>query len=311
MYEKVFPAPSEVVALDVERGLLEVVNRPAGTEVKISIRFSLQDGEKARPDPADEKLIRERTERLERVAGRAFDHLKPRFQADARRVGLVLRDSRWVVYDRDPALQVVISVKVEMPAGTALQVRTVAAGVSVGDFDGSVDLEGDSGSFFFKRVRGDVRAKTRGGSITLADVSGRVDLKTVNGNIFAGTLNGPSTLETSNGSIEVQRFRDRLKMAGKDAALLVGLCAPLPPGLELSTSAGIVTLQIDRTLPFTIDASTLLLGKVRSRGLEPLVRRGGFNESALVADFNGGGERVRVRTGGATVELIGREPLDG
>lgn len=311
VYEKVFPAPSEAVALEMERGLLEVVNRPAGSEVKISVRFALQDGEKRRSASPDEAEIRERLERLERVANRAFDNLEPRFKADARRVGLVLRDSRWVVYDRDPALQVVISVRVEMPAGISLRMRTVSAGVSVADFEGSVDLEGDSGSYFFKRVRGDVRAKTRGGGITLSEVLGRADLKTVNGNIFVGLLGGPSRLETSNGSVEVQTFRDRLEVEGKDSSILVGLSSPLAPGLDVRTSAGFVTLNIDRTLPFTIDVSTLLLGKVRSRGLEPAVRRGGFNESALVADFNGGGERVVVRTAGATVELIGREPLDG
>ena len=309
--DKTFPAPSESVILDVERGLLEVVNGPPGSDVKISVRFGLQDANKARSDSSNEVKIRERAERLERVARRAFDHLAPRFKADARRVEMVLRDSRWVVYDRDPALQVVIGVKVEMPAGLALRVRTVSAGVSVGDFDGSVEVDGDSGSYFFKSVRGDLRAVTHGGGITLAEVSGRTDIETTSGNIFAGTLGGSSRLATANGSIEVQRVRGRLEVEGKNATILVGLCAPLAPGLELRTSAGFVTLNIDRTLPFSIDASTMLLGEVRARGLEPVVRRGGLNESALVADFNGGGERVRVRTGGATVELIGREPLDG
>jgi len=111
--------------------------------------------------------------------------------------------------------------------------------------------------------------------------------------------------------IEVQRVRGSLEVVGSDATILVGLCAPLAPGLELRTSSGFITLNVDRTLPFSIDASAGLLGKVRSRGMEPVARSGGLNESSLVADFNGGGERVRVRTGGAPVELIGREPLDG
>lgn len=310
-YEKVFPAPSELVALDVERGLLEVVSRPSGSDVRISVRFALQDAARVRSEPQEEAGSRERAERFERVAERAFDRLVPRFKADARRVDLVLRDSRWMVYDRDPALQVVIGVKVEVPSGTALRVRTVSAGVSVGDFDGPVDLEGDSGSFFFKTVRGDLRARTNGGSITLVDAGGRADIRTTTGSILVGTLGGPSRLVTSNGAVEVQRVRDSLEVEGKDANIAVGLCAPLAPGLDLRTSAGFVTLNIDRTLPFTIDASTLLLGKVRARGLEPVVRRGGFDQSALVADFNGGGERVRVRTSGATVALVGREPLDG
>ena len=68
---------------------------------------------------------------------------------------------------------------------------------------------------------------------------------------------------------------------------------------------------MDRDLPLTVDAATRLLGKVRTRGLEPVVRRGAFNQSSLLADFNGGGEAVRLRTSWGNILLVGREPLDG
>jgi hypothetical protein len=85
----------------------------------------------------------------------------------------------------------------------------------------------------------------------------------------------------------------------------------MPKDIDLSTSAGTITLNVDRDLPLTVDAATRLLGKVRTRGLEPLIRRGSFNQSSLLADFNGGGEAVKLRTSWGNIVVVGREPLDG
>lgn len=56
----------------------------------------------------------------------------------------------------------------------------------------------------------------------------------------------------------------------------MGLSAPPPPFTDVRTSAGVITLNIDANLPVTIDAATKFLGKVRMRGLAPVVREGGL-----------------------------------
>lgn len=305
------PAPSETVVLKVSRGVIDVTSGPAGSELRFDVLLRVQRKETAGNRSLLGRMTPDLLAPLKRDVDGAFASLAPRFKTDAKRVELTVRDSREVVFDSDPTLQMIIDVKVVVPAGLKLEVRTVAAGVIADDYPGSVDIRGDTGSYFVKSVGGDFSAKTNGGSITVGEISGRADLHTASGSILTGRLRGPAKLSTANGTIEVQQAYDSIEIRGDDAGIILGLSNPLPKSIDLSTSAGSITLNVDRNVPLTVDAATRLLGKVRTRGLEPLIRRGAFNQSSLLADFNGGGEAVRLRTNWGSIELVGREPLDG
>jgi hypothetical protein len=310
-FERSFPAPSERISMHVTRGVVEVVNGPAGGEVKLSVVLGLRDGRPEGERRLLERLTPDLLAPLKRSADQAFAAMEPRTKADARRVQITVRDSRGLVVDKDPALQMTIQVRLEVPKGAHVVITSVAAGVSVDDFEGTLDLRGEQGSCFLKSVKGDVSARALSGSITAVAISGKATLKTASGNIFVGKLHGPSRLSTANGSIEVSQAFDRLVIDGKDAEIIVGLSPPLAKGMDLRTSAGSITLNIDRDLPVTIDADTFLLGKVRARGIEPVLRRGTLDESSVLADLNGGGKPVRVRTKWGKVLLVGREPIEG
>lgn len=310
-FERGFTAPPDVVVVNVSRGVVEVVGAPADAELRFDITLRVQ-----RKDAGEERSLLDRLTPdllapLKRDIDGAFASLAPRYKSDAKRVELTVRDSREVVFDSDPTLQMIIDVKMVVPAGRKLEVRTVAAGVMIEAYDGSVDIRGETGSYFVQSVSGDLSARTHSGSITVGQVGGRATLRTTSGNILAGHLRGAAKLTTANGAIEVQQAYDALKIRGSDAEIVLGLAEPLPKSIDLETSAGSITLNVDRNLPLTVDAATRLLGKVRTRGLQPVVRRGAFNESSLLADFNGGGEAVRLRTSWGNIVVVGREPLDG
>jgi hypothetical protein len=309
-FEQSFPGPSEAVILDVVRGVVEVSNGPADSEVAFEIVVRLQGSDRAE----NERRLNFAPDLLaafKRDAERALEGLAPRYRADARRVEMHLRDSRPVVVDSDPSLQAVINVRVRVPEGRRLEIRTVAAGVTIEQHSGPVDIRNETGSSFLGTIAGDLSVRATGGSITVQDARGRADLRTATGNIFVGHLRGPSRLRTSNGSVEVLQAHDSISVEGDDCDILLSLSAPVPPDIALRTSAGTITLNIDRNLPLTVDATTRLLGKVRARGIEPVVRSGGFNASSLLADLNGGGERVNLRTKWGNIVLVGRDPLDG
>ncbi len=306
-FEQVFPAPTESVVLNVARGLVEVESAPAGSQVEFEVVLRAQHSERGDEDAAARSA---RVQAMARDVQRAMSRLEPRFRADARRVELNVRDTREVVLDWDPALQMTILVRVRVPEDAKLVLRTVAAGLTMGDFGGSLDLRGETGSFYLGSIGGDLSAQTTSGSITVANVGGRANLRSTTGNIFTGVLGGPSRVTTSNGAVEVLQARDALSVRGRDSDILLGVANPLPPGIDLATSAGSITLGIDRDVPLVVDASTGLLGRVRARGLEPELRRGAFDSSSVVAGLNGGGELVRVRTKWGNVTLVGRYPLD-
>ena len=310
-FEQTFADAPGTVALRVTRGVVEVVNVPAGGPVRFVVDLRVQDPKAKGTQGLLKRLTPDLLAPLKRDADAAFASMAPRFDAKAKRLEMTLRDARPVVFDSDPTLQMVIVVKVEVPVGTNLEVRTVAAGVTAGDYRGSLDLRGEGGSFFVGSVRGDVLARTTSGSITVGEVEGAADLRTATGSILTGKLRGPAKLCSANGGIEVQQAYDTLKIEGDDAEIILGISDPLPKEVDVRTSAGTITLNIDRNLPLTIDAATRLLGKVRTRGLDPVVRRGSFNQSSLLADFNGGGEPVKLRTSWGSILLVGREPLGG
>lgn len=310
-YERAFAVSPETVVLTVSRGIVEVTSGPVGSELRCDVTLRVQRKEAGESPGLMQRITPDLLAPLKRDLDGAFASLAPRYKADAKRVELTVRDSREVVFDSDPTLQMIIEVKVAVPAGRKLEVRTVAAGVVIEDYAGSVDIRGETGSYFVKSVSGDFSARTHSGSITVAEVGGRATLRTASGSILAGRLRGAAKLSTANGAIEVQQAYDSLKIRGSDAEIVLGLAEPLPKSIDLETSAGSITLNVDRNLPLTVDAATRLLGKVRTRGLQPVVKRGAFNESSLLADFNGGGEAVRLRTSWGNIVVVGREPLDG
>lgn len=309
-YRHSYAAPSEGVVLEVARGVIEVSNGVAGGPVEFAVVERLQrvkQGgtgliERLTPDLVPKNFNYEKV----------FARMAPRCKADTRQVRLEVADSHQLVFDWDPSLQMVIEVRVTVPPGTALRIRNVAAGVTLADgFTGNVDIRSEGGSVFAQTVKGDLIARTANGSITVSEVTGRSELRSDSGLVLAGRLHGPANLRTSTGSVEVQHAYDDLKVRGDHAEIVLGLSTPMPKSIDLETSAGAITVNIDQNVPMSLDASTGLLGKVRVRGLEPAVKKGAFNASSLLGDLNGGGTVARLRTSGGSIALVGRTPLDG
>ncbi len=294
--------------MEVARGVIEVATGAPGSEVVFEVNQQVQRGTK----PA--ATATGTSEPASRKAGydRIFSRMEPRYDTTAKAVRLEVADSQAVVFDWDPALRMVILVKVTVPPGTSLEIKNISAGVSVPEtFTGNLKVESGTGSVFAQRIEGDLLARTDSGSVTVTEVTGRAELRSDSGLVLAGRLAGPANLRTSNGSVEVQHARGDLKVRGDDAEIIVGLSSPLPKSTDLRTSAGAITLNLDDNVPVTIDAATQLLGTVKVRGLEPVVHEGGPDRSTLAADFSGGGPLVKVRTSGASVAIVGRDPLDG
>src|SRR5690606_2549511 len=111
-----------------------------------------------------------------------------------------------------------------------------------------VEIRSEGGSIFADKVNGNVVARTRTGSITIAEVSGSSNLRSESGLVLAGHLHGPAHLRTSVGSVEVLRAYETLNVRGENAEIYVGISEPLPKSVDVQTSAGVITLNIDRNV---------------------------------------------------------------
>jgi len=307
-YIESYPAPAEQVHLTVARGLLEIVNGPANGEVVVEARLRLQGKasgvETARKETATRPPSGAELER-------SFKRMKPEVKTGPRKLFVRVADSHSVVFDWDSTLQMVIDVKVTIPAGLDVVVQSVTAGITIPDvFRGNLELRSDGGSFFAGRIEGDFIARTDTGSITVREVTGRSELRSDTGLVQAGRLHGPAGVRTLNGSIEVQHVHDRLKIRGSDAELVLGISQPVPESLDVQTSAGHIWVNIDRDAALTVDAVSHLLGNVRVRGLPLGQEDATSHRSSLVSDLNGGGPTLRVRTYGGVISIVGRDPIE-
>jgi hypothetical protein len=308
-YRDAYPAPKGTLVLEVQRGLVEVVNAEAGGEVVFEITQRLQ-----RSSRASGGVVQRLTRDL--LPGgfdpeRTFAQLKPEYRATGDELRLRLADSRLAVFDWDASLQMAIEVKVTVPRGVAIRMRGVAAGVTFPqDHVGDLDVESDSGAFSARRVEGDVRVRVRAASIKIGDVSGRSELHSDMGLVLAGHLRGPAKVSTFNGSVEVMQAYDALKIRGSDALVQIGVSEPAPKSLDVKIATGEIMLNVDRGMGLSLDAATTWIGRVKMRGLEPENLRGGINASSLRADLAGGGPVARLRTSGGNISLVGRAPAE-
>lgn len=311
-HTETFDVDARQVVLDVARGRVTVVHGAAGEPVRLTTTLTWVNPEAAK-SAAKDPAVPSRAERsASRRAERAFERLMPRHRVDDDRLEIELRDRHPVVFDYDVTLQVMVDVILRVPEGTQLAVRGTDTGISIeGDYVGDLDLRTDGGTYFVRSVSGNFTATTGAGGITVGVVGGSAELYSRSGPILAGRLHGPARLGTSTGSVEVQHALDRLKINGDDADLRVGLVVPLPKAVDVETSAGRIVMTVDTNAAVTLDASTRVLGRVKMRDLPATVRSGGAGKSSLVADVNGGGAQVRLRTSGGEIVLIGRVPMEG
>ncbi len=303
-----YPVPSEMVVFKSARGLIEVSNGPAGSAVELEVTLRVQQD---KPTSGVEASLTRAAANVSAVEiERIFERMSPRAKVDVRRVNVTIADVRQLVFDWDPSLQVTIEARLKIPAGTALRVNNVEAALILPNrYVGDVESRSESGSLMAGVIEGSLIARTYSGSITVREVTGSSDLRSDSGLVLAGKLRGAANLRTSTGTVELQQAFDSLKVRGDDAGIFVGLSAPLPKSVDLATSMGEITLNMDRDLALTVDAATGLLGKVRVRGLSPAVRRGQPDGASMLADFSGGGLVVKMRGNGATVRVVGRDAL--
>ncbi len=311
-HTETFGVDVQRILLDVARGRVIVVHGAAGEPVRLTTTFTWVNPEHAKQPAKGADAVSRAERSAQRRAERAFDRLKPRHRMENDRLEIEIRDRHPVVFDYDVTLQVMVDVTLSVPEGTRLAVRGTDTGISIeGDYVGDLELKTDGGTYFVRSVSGDFTATTGGGGITVGVVGGRAQIYSRSGPILAGRLHGPAEVATSTGSVEVQHALDQLKINGDDADLRVGLVVPLPKAVDVETSAGRIVMTVDTNAAVTLDASARVLGRVKMRNLPVTVRSGGVGKSNLVADVNGGGAPVRLRTSGGEIVVIGRVPMEG
>lgn len=206
--------------------------------------------------------------------------------------------------------------QVEVPAKTRVNVDTSGGSISLGSLAAETNLETSGGGIAVRDHEGDVHAHTSGGSIDLARVKGRCRVDTSGGGIEASAIEGAIEADTSGGSIEMDRVSGdihahssgggiQIREAGgrveadtSGGSVEASFARGNARGGSLESSGGGVSVAVDPRVGLAIDAS----GSSVQTDL-PIKVSGEISRRHLRGVMGNGGETLRVRTSGGSVQI--------
>lgn len=231
--------------------------------------------------------------------------------------------------------------------------RTSGGDIDIEDVKGRIDVSTSGGNVRVLRSTATAQVSTSGGEITLREVSARLDASTSGGSIYADNCTGELRLRTSGGDLRLSglrapvrgstsggdvQVRDAdadldLRTSGGDIEMRdirAGVAASTSGGdidveitlkdfkkphiIDLSTSAGSITLTIPEKLPASIRAE-LVLDRRSWRASRsdiftdfPLAKsqeeeRGRGTIIRATGDINGGGDSIYLRTSDGDIRI--------
>lgn len=137
-----------------------------------------------------------------------------------------------------------VDVNIEVPAGTALDVKTIS-----GDVECS---SAEIAQLDFSSVSGDLKC---------AALHGSAQLKTVSGRLSCGPIQGSLQAKTTSGSVQTEAVHGSIDIATVSGS--VSSCIAIPADVQTKTVSGDIVISIVPDLAVAVDARSIS-GKLRS-----------------------------------------------
>jgi len=179
-----------------------------------------------------------------------------------------------------------LQVEVWLPRESDLIVHSHDGAVNAEDIDGRIDIETQDGALTARGLKGNIAIRSTDGRVELDDVDGSL------------------RLETQDGRCEIRGRFDRIDARSQDggieADLLPGSRVP-QDGWSLRSQDGGILLRIPHDLVATLDAQTQ--DGSLNVDLPVRIQGGRVFRHQVVADLNGGGPTVRLRTSDGSIRV--------
>lgn len=280
--EKAFPVePGGNLKITTQGGDIRVQTADI-KEVRITARQNIQAGSEKEAD-----------ERLEKLA-LSFEQKGNDVTAEAR----YTERSFGFHFRSWPPVQVDFIVTI--PARFNADLHTSGGDLIVGSLTGTLRGRTSGGDIKLEKIDGDIDAATSGGDVVLREGTARARISTSGGDIHVDRAGGPTEVSTSGGDVEVDSATNLISATTSGGDVRAVLSGPLKNDCLLSTSGGEVSVRLDKTAGFLLDAHTSG-GDVDASGLTITIDRGGVGRSRLVGQVNGGGPRLKLRSSGGDI----------
>lgn len=184
--------------------------------------------------------------------------------------------------------------------GADVQARTSGGSIRFRQLTGTLVGDTSGGRIEVLECQGKTTVETSGGSIEIRGGGGSLEAETSGGSIRVGPYAGPVDVSTSGGGITVENVAGEVRGSTSGGSIRAILLAPLPGPVRLETSGGSIAVTAPGNAAFDLNASTSG-GGVQSE--LPVTVTGKARRSELVGSVNGGGEPVKLRTSGGSIQV--------
>lgn len=189
-----------------------------------------------------------------------------------------------------------ISFVVYTPQETRTRLNTSGGSLVAKNLTGSQELNTSGGSIMTEGIQGEMNLRTSGGSISMSDSRGNVEARTSGGTIKVDAVLGDLDVRTSGGSISLKGIEGNVDARTSGGSILAEVLAPADH-IELRTSGGSISLKVPRNIGYDIN----LDGNRVHAELENF--SGKKEKDEIRGTMNGGGTRIKAKTGGGSVRL--------
>jgi hypothetical protein len=192
---------------------------------------------------------------------------------------------------------------IEVPAQTALDIRTRGGGIRTSSLRGNETLTTSGGAIDVSSLDGHLLARTSGGSIRLREVTGNAEVETSGGPIGVASLEGSLVAHTSGGPIRIDGISGRVDAHTSGGSIEAVFARDDAEGGVLETSGGSIRVALDPAVNLEVDASTSG-GSVLTD--LPLRREGKSSRSSVHGAVGSGGALLRLHTSGGSIRITSR-----
>ena len=190
-------------------------------------------------------------------------------------------------------------IELDSVKGTAT-LRTSGGHVEVNELEGPLKVETSGGHISLKGVTGDASVETSGGHIEASTLKGKLHAETSGGHISLKDVSGDIDASTSGGHISITGAGGRVKAETSGGHVEVAFARGNARGGEIESSGGGVTVSVDPSLGFDVDAET---GGGTVNSDVPITIEGRQSKSSLKGTIGRGGEALHLRTSAGSINI--------
>lgn len=212
-------------------------------------------------------------------------------------IKVIAKKKKRLLFDFGVALNLRIDAYV--PKYYNCEINTSGGDIRLNDIQGEHKLNTSGGDIELEKLSGNIKAKTSGGDIKLKNVTGKLDVSTSGGDINCKDVVGELYASTSGGDIVVDYISGMIEAFTSGGDIKITIQDEFK-GLQAKTTGGDIFINLPAFAKASVELETTG-GEIECDFSNSKTYK--VTRKKLLAEFNGGGNKLRAYTTGGDIIL--------